>query len=287
MRLANKVAIVTGSGRGIGREIALRFAAEGAKVIVADIDANTAQATANLICDAGQAARSVPVDIATAGSVEELIHQTLAHFGRLDILVNNAGVALNKPVLSTTLEEWQRLLNVNLTGTFLCAQAAARVMVRQGRGRIVNVASISGQRGGQGRAAYGAAKAGVIQLTRVMAVELGSRGVTVNAVSPGPVDTDQSRSTHTPATRRSYHERIPVGRYGELAEIAAAALFLASDEASFVNGAILNVDGGFNAAGLMFEPGEEAEEPQQPSAPPNGSSLSRRPQPAVALPGGR
>ncbi len=172
MRLANKVAIVTGAGRGIGREIARRFAAEGAQVVVADIDPETAAAAAREIGDA----RSVRTDIADPLQVEALIEETLAHFGRLDVLVNNAGLGLNKPFLSTTLEEWQRLLQVNLTGTFLCAQAAARVMVRQGRGRIVNVASISGQRGGQGRAAYGAAKAGVIQLTRVMAVELAPRG---------------------------------------------------------------------------------------------------------------
>jgi 3-oxoacyl-[acyl-carrier protein] reductase len=147
-----------------------------------------------------------------------------------------------------------------LTGTFLFAQAVARVMVAQHAGSIVNVASISGQRGAQGRAAYGVAKAGVIQLTRVMAVELAAQGVRANAISPGPVDTFQSRSTHTPATRQSYLERIPVHRYGESEEIAQAALFLASDESSFVQGHILNVDGGFHAAGLMFDPNEVTEE---------------------------
>lgn len=174
-------------------------------------------------------------------------------FGPLDVLVNNAGTGLNKPFLDTSLAEWNRLLSVNLTGTFLCAQAAARIMVRQSSGRIVNLASISGQRGAQGRAAYGAAKAGVIQLTKVMAVELGPQGVCVNAVAPGPVDTPQSRATHTEGTRQSYLSRIPLHRYGERSEIAAAVLFLASGEASFVNGHILNVDGGFRAAGLTFD----------------------------------
>src|SRR5204863_3494502 len=168
-----------------------------------------------------------------------------ARFQKLDILVNNAGVGLNKPFLTTTLEEWELQLRVNLTGTFLCAQAAACAMLERGGGRIVNVASISGQRGGQGRAAYGAAKAGVILLTKVMAVELAPLGVRVNAVSPGPVDTDQSRETHTASTRRAYFDRIPARRYGERAEIAAAVVFLASHEASFVNGHVLNVDGGF------------------------------------------
>src|SRR6185503_14668357 len=160
-------------------------------------------------------------------AVQALIDATCQRFGKLDVLVNNAGIGLNKPFLSTTLEEWELQLRVNLTGQFLCGQAAARVMVKAGGGRIVNVASISGQRGGQGRAAYGAAKAGVILLTKVMAVELSPQGVRVNAVSPGPVDTDQSRSTHSPSTRQAYYDRIPARRYGERDEIASAILFLA------------------------------------------------------------
>jgi 3-oxoacyl-[acyl-carrier protein] reductase len=257
MRLANKVAIVTGSGRGIGREMALRFAAEGARVVVADLDRERAGAVAAEVRAAGGTARAAHVDITDPERVEALVQDTLAHFDRLDVLVNNAGVGLNKPFLDTTLDEWNRQLRVNLTGTFLCAQAAARVMVEQGGGRIVNIASISGQRGGQGRAAYGAAKAGVILLTRVMAVELAGRGVAVNAIAPGPVVTEMSNGTHTEATRRSYHDRIPLHRYGREKEIAAAAVFLASDEASFITGHTLNVDGGFNAAGLLFDPEEE------------------------------
>jgi 3-oxoacyl-[acyl-carrier protein] reductase len=210
--------------------------------------------------------------------VESLVRLVLGRWGRIDVLVNNAGVGLNRSCLDTTLAEWEHVLAVNLTGTFLCSQAAARLMVRQGGGRIVNVASISGQRGGQGRAAYGAAKAGVIQLTRVMAVELAPRNVYVNAVAPGPVDTDQSRQNHTPATRRAYHDRIPLKRYGEHREVAAAALFLASDEASFITGHTLNVDGGFGAAGLMFDPAEEdlTAEPSFPAANGRGAVVPPR-----------
>lgn len=253
MRLLDKVAIITGSGRGIGRTMAEMFAAEGAKVVVADIDGESARRAAEEIAEMGKKTLALPVDIAVPEQVDAMIQQTLERFGRLDVLVNNAGIGHNKPFLETSLEKWEEQLRVNLTGTFLCAQAAARVMVEQGSGRIVNVGSISGQRGAQGRAAYGAAKAGIIQLTRVMAVELADRGVCVNAISPGPVDTEQSRGTHTEETRRAYRERMPIGRYGERREVAAAALFLASEEAGFVVGHILNVDGGFHSAGLMFD----------------------------------
>lgn len=253
MKLHKKVAIITGAGRGIGREIALRFAREGARVVIADIDEKNARSVAAEIAVANGEACALKLDVADPDSVHAAIAEVLRRFARLDVLVNNAGIGSNAPVLDLTLEEWERNLRINLTGTFLCAQAAARVMVGQGGGRIINIASISGQRGGTGRAAYGAAKAGVIQLTRVMAVELSMHGIGVNAISPGPVDTEQSRGTHTPATRRAYLERIPMKRYGEGSEIAAAAVFLASSDSSFVAGHILNVDGGFNAAGLLFE----------------------------------
>jgi len=254
MRLKDKVAIITGSGQGIGERIAARFAAEGAMIAVADANVENAKKVAAEIAENGGAAIAVHVDVGEPALAEAMVGRTVERFGRVDVLVNNAGIGLNKPFLTTTPEEWDRQLRVNLTGQFLCGQAAARQMTRQGGGRIVNVASISGQRGGQGRAAYGAAKAGVILLTRVMAVELAPHGINVNAISPGPVDTEQSRGTHTPATRRSYLDRLPLKRYGLREEVAAAALFLAGDEASFVTGHVLNVDGGFDAAGLMFDP---------------------------------
>ena len=266
MKLDGRIALITGAGRGIGRDIALRFADEGACVVVADIDIESARVVTGEINQriagrranaAATGALAIAIDVGQPAAITAALDETLRHYGRLDVLVNNAGIGSNVPVLELSLEEWERNLRINLTGTFLCAQAAGRIMVRQGRGRIINIASISGQRGGVGRAAYGAAKAGVIQLTRVMAVELAARGVGVNAISPGPVDTVQSRGTHTPATRRAYLDRIPLKRYGDGGEIAAAAVFLASDDSSFVAGHILNVDGGFDAAGLIFDDASE------------------------------
>jgi 3-oxoacyl-[acyl-carrier protein] reductase len=253
MSLDGDVAIVTGSGRGIGSEIARRLAREQARLVIADQHEESAQLVADAINAAGGSAAACRADVTSRSDAERLVAQTIETYGRLDVLVNNAGVGLNKPFLETTLEDWQRVLDVNLTGTFLCSQAAARAMMRQGGGRIVNIASISGQRGAQGRSAYGASKAGVIQLTKVLAVELAEHGIRVNAVAPGPVATDMTSVTHSPAVRRSYHQRIPLRRYCRAEEIAEAVLFLASRQSSFVTGHTLNVDGGFYAAGLMFE----------------------------------
>jgi NAD(P)-dependent dehydrogenase (short-subunit alcohol dehydrogenase family) len=253
MRLKDDVVVVTGAGRGIGSVIATTCATEGARVVVADLDPAGARRASDEIVRLGGEALPLKIDVGEPAEVQHLVDETMARFGRLDVLINNAGVGLNQSFLTTALEQWELQLRVNLTGQFLCGQAAARVMAERGGGRIVNVASISGQRGGQGRSAYGASKAGVIQLTKVMAVELAPLGIRVNAVSPGPVDTDQSRQSHTPATREAYFERIPVRRYGLREEIAAAVLFLASRESSFVTGHTLNVDGGFDAAGLIFD----------------------------------
>ena len=255
--LAGKAVVITGAGNGIGRTMSRLFSAEGARIVIADIDDEQARAAVGEIAAAGGEAHAVHADITCPDQIQRMVEQTVERYGQLDVLVNNAGVGLNRPFLETTRDEWQRLIDVVLTGTFLCSQAAARAMVARRSGVIINVASISGQRGAQGRAAYGAAKAGVIQLTRVMAVELAPLGIRVNAVSPGPVVTDQSNGTHTLATRQSYLDRIPLHRYGERHEVAAAALFLASDESSFVHGHILNVDGGFASAGLMFDPEAE------------------------------
>jgi 3-oxoacyl-[acyl-carrier protein] reductase len=253
MRLSGKVALVTGAGRSIGRAIALRLASEGARVGVADLNAENAQSVSGEIVAAGGLAKALGVDVSIPIEVESMVRAAIEQFGRLDILVNNAGIGLTKLFLDTTLEEWGAMLRVNLTGVFLCCQAAARVMVRQRSGRIINIASLSGQRGGTGRAAYGASKAGVTLLTKQLAVELAPYGITVNEVVPGPVDTEMTKITHDDATRHAYYDRIPMRRYASQGEIAAAVAFLVSEDADFINGHSLNVDGGYNAAGLMFD----------------------------------
>lgn len=251
--LLDKVAVITGSGRGIGRSIALRFGREGASVLAADLDAKSAEATAAAIVAAGGRALSAAVDVGEQADVQAMVASTMREWERIDVLVNVAGIGLTKLFINTKLEQWEKVLHVNLTGTFLCSQAVARVMVKQRHGKIINIASLSGQRAGTGRAAYGASKAGVTMLTKVMAVELARFGITVNEIAPGPVNTEMTAVTHDEATRSAYHRLIPMGRYAEREEIANAALFLASNQAAFVTGHSLNVDGGFAAAGLMFE----------------------------------
>jgi len=254
MRLKGKCALVTGAGSGIGKDIAEGFGREGASVMCADRNLETAQATASGITSGGGMARAVKADVGIAADCQSQVDATIAAFGRIDVLVNNAGIALHRLFLDTTLEEWERLLRVNLTGQFLTAQAAARSMVAQGSGRIINMGSISGQRGGTGRSAYGTAKAGLMQLTRIMAVELAPLGIAVNAIAPGPIQTPITN--HGPAQRKAYVDRIPAGSYGTPKATTAAAIFLASDDCQFVHGHTLNVDGGFGAAGLIF-PTEE------------------------------
>ena len=253
MRLGGKRAIVTGGGRGIGREIGRRFAAEGAHVLLADIDGERATAAAHEIGAAGGRAHPCTADLGRPEGAAHLFETARTCFGdRLDILVNNAGIAHHGAFLELTLEDWERVLRNNLTSAFLCAQGAARIMAEpeQGGGRIVNIGSISGQRGSYGRTAYGVTKAGIHQMTRIMAVELGPRGIAVNAIAPGPIDT--GITSMGPDQERRYLERIPLERFGHARDIAGAALFLASDEAAYLTGSVVNVDGGFDAAGLIF-----------------------------------
>jgi NAD(P)-dependent dehydrogenase (short-subunit alcohol dehydrogenase family) len=182
--------------------------------------------------------------------VRKAIGAVVKRFRRIDALVNNAGIAVFKPILKTTAKEWQRVLDVNLTGPFLCTQACAPVMLKNGGGAIVNITSISGLRASSLRVAYGTSKAGLDHLTRQQAAELGNVGIRVNAVAPGPVDTAMAKKVHTKDIRADYHDAIPLNRYGREEEIAAAVVFLCSDAASYVNGQTLAVDGGFDAAGI-------------------------------------
>ena len=254
MRLAGKVALVTGAGGGLGTAIAKRFAGEGALLLCADRDAARAEATASAITKFGGTAHAMRADVADPIQCEAQVTETVRRFGRIDIAVNNAGIALHKLALETSLADWENLLRINLTGSFLTAQAAARHMVKQGGGRIIQLGSISGQRGNMGGIAYGASKAAVMHICKVLAVELSNQGVMVNAIAPGPIETGISR--HGPTRRQGYLDRIPTHSYGTVEAVANAALYLASDECQWVTGHILNVDGGYGAAGLAYDPAE-------------------------------
>ena len=254
MKLKGKVAIVTGAGRGIGQSIAERFAREGAHIVAADIDGNSAQSTAEALQESGAQAAAVRTDVGDPEQANLMVATAIKTFGGVDILVNNAGIAPNRLVLDTSLEEWERVMRTNLTGTFLCCKSAANAMKEADGGRIVNIASISGQRGGVGRGVYGTSKAGIIMLTRIMAVEFAPMNIAVNAIAPGPIRTDMT--DHSDGTVKSYLDRIPMGSYGSKEAVAAAALYLASDESSYTTGITLNVDGGFDAAGIIFSQDE-------------------------------
>jgi 3-oxoacyl-[acyl-carrier protein] reductase len=253
LRLLEKVALVTGAGAGIGRAIALRLAADGATVIATDIDAARLAETLGLLTEFSDRATSAELDVTNPAAVMWAYEELERKFGRLDVQVSNAGIAERTPFLSTSPEQFERVLRVNLTGVFLCGQAAARLMAKAKRGRIVNISSVSGQAGGIGRAAYGASKAGIINLTQTMAMELAPLGILVNAVAPGP--TQVERTAHAPAQRDAFLNRMAIKRYATPPEIAAAVSFLCSEDASFVTGHVLNVDGGFAAAGVLYDPG--------------------------------
>jgi NAD(P)-dependent dehydrogenase (short-subunit alcohol dehydrogenase family) len=189
-------------------------------------------------------------DVADPAQVAAAFDTLARRFGRLDALVNNAGVAVFKPILETTAAEWDRVIAVNLGGPFHCTQAAAPLMLRSGGGSVVNIASISGLRASTLRVAYGTSKAALIHLTKQQAAELGARGIRVNAVAPGPVETAMAKAVHTPEIRADYHDAIPLARYGLEEEIAAAVWFLCAPESAYVNGQTLAVDGGFDATGI-------------------------------------
>ncbi|MBG02851.1 MAG: short-chain dehydrogenase [Rhodospirillaceae bacterium] len=254
MRLQAKVALVTGAGGGLGGATARRFAAEGASVLCSDLNLAKAEKTAADIEAAGGTALAFKCDVADAAQCEAQVAETVNRFGRIDILVNNAGVSLHKLALDTSLEDWNRVLGINLTGSFLTAQAAARIMAEAGGGRIIQIGSISGQRGNMGGAAYGASKAAVMHICKVLATELSGQGVMVNAIAPGPIETGLSH--HGPTRKRGYTERIPAGHYGTVEAVANAALFFASDECEWTTGTILNVDGGYGAQGVSYDPQE-------------------------------
>ena len=250
MRLKGKIALVTGGARGIGLAVTKALVAEGAIPVIADINEQGArEALSTLPASDGLA---LAVNVADVASVTNMVQAIVDRFGRVDILVNNAGIGGNTPFLDIKLEEWNRTISINLTGAFLVAQACAREMVKQRGGKIVNIASLSGQRGGHGRAAYGAAKAGLELLTKVMAVELAEFGINVNNIAPGAIETEMAKFAHDQATRAAYNYLIPDDALRNARGDRRRGGVPRSDESRYIHGHTLNVDGGFRAAGLMF-----------------------------------
>ena len=250
MRFQDKVVVVTGAGSGIGKATALAFGCEGAKMVAADIDVAAAQATAEQIKSAGGRAEVLQVDVSVAADVERMVTTAVEHLGRLDVLVNNAGVFFQLPVVLAPEEQWDWLMSINLKGVFLGCKYAVPQMIRQGKGAIVNTASIAGLRGFGGYGTYGAAKGGVVQLTKALAVEVAKVGIRVNCVCPGIIETAMlDRGVAEMGLDRTAFIQLagaahPMGRIGRPEEVAAAILFLASDDASFITGIALSVDGG-------------------------------------------
>jgi 3-oxoacyl-[acyl-carrier protein] reductase len=240
--LSDKVVIVTGASRGIGRGIAVLMAARGAHVVAA-ARGDHAAGTVTEIQGAGGRAEAVSLDVTDSGAVDALVAGVMERHGRIDILVNNAGITRDQLMLRMKRDDWDRVIATNLTAAFVCAQAVLRPMIRQRAGRIVSVSSVVGQTGNAGQANYAASKAGLIGFSKALAREVASRNVTVNVVAPGLIDTDMTRAI-TDKAQGDWASQIPLGRLGAIADVAAAVCFLASDEASYITGHVLAVNGG-------------------------------------------
>jgi 3-oxoacyl-[acyl-carrier protein] reductase len=243
MNLTDKVAIVTGSSRGIGQAVAVRLAEAGVKVVLNGTVENRINAVADQIKSTGGIALPVPADVSNVADVNRLIDTVKNAYGKVDILVNNAGIARDQLLLRMSDEEWDTVLNIDLKGVFLCTRAVLKQMLRQRWGRIINISSIVGVVGNPGQANYAAAKAGVIGFTRTVAQEMGSRGITANAVAPGFIETEMT-SNLVEAAKTEIKKRIPAGYFGTPRDVAEVVAFLASEEARYVNGQVINIDGG-------------------------------------------
>ena len=251
MRLENKVALITGAGAGIGREACLQFAREGAKVVAVDRDPGTGEETARLVREAGGDAHFVQADVAAAADVERMIGSAVERYGRLDVLFNNAGIVPNGTVEECSDEDWERCMAVNVRSVFLGCKYVAPVMKRQGGGAIINTASVAGLVGVKNRAAYSASKMAVIGLTKSVAIDYVADGIRINAICPGTVDTPSLRGRLAATgdeeeARKAFTARQPMGRLGKAEEIAALALYLASDESSYMTGREVVIDGGLS-----------------------------------------
>jgi 3-oxoacyl-[acyl-carrier protein] reductase len=243
MRLNNKIAIITGGGNGIGKEAVLTFAHAGAKVVIADFDEKAGNSTLEELFMIGGEGIFVKVDVSDQDSVQNMVEKAISTYGKIDILVNNAGITQDALLYKLTKESWQKVIDINLTGVFFCAQAVIQTMIEQGSGRIINTSSVSGVYGNMGQTNYAASKAGVIGMTKTWAKEWGSHGINVNAVAPGFIETSMVEQVPEKVMNKM-KQTIPLKRLGKPSDIANAYLFLASDESNYINGTVLHVDGG-------------------------------------------
>jgi 3-oxoacyl-[acyl-carrier protein] reductase len=243
MRLENKVSIITGAGSGIGRETALLFGKEGAKVVVADVNKKGGEETAAEIQKNGGDGYFAKLDVSNRAEIKRVVNDALEKYGKIDVLINNAGIVQDAFLSKMTEEQWDKVIDVNLKGVFNCTQAVVEVMMNQGKGVIINTSSIAGLNGNVGQVNYAATKAGLIGMTKTLAKELGKKGIRVNAVAPGFITTPMT-SNVPEKILEMMKEKTPLKRLGEAKDVAYAYLYLASDEANFVNGAVLRVDGG-------------------------------------------
>lgn len=241
--LDGRIAMVTGGAQGIGKSISLELAGDGADLVIGDVLLDGAEKTADEVRALGRKALAITLDVSNAESAAEAVKSAVGEFGKVDILINNAGIARDNLLMRMKPEEWASVIAVNLTGVFNCTQAVVRLMMKQRYGRIVNIASVIGQMGNAGQANYGATKAGVIGFTKSIARELGSRGITVNAITPGFIETAMTEKL-SEELRQMMLENVPLGRLGQPEDIAKAVKFLVSDDAAYITGAVLNVNGG-------------------------------------------
>jgi len=243
LKLTGRVALVTGAAQGIGKAVALLLARNGSDIVVSDINLEKAEETANEINSIGRKALAVKVDVANWNDVEQMVEVILEKFAKIDILVNNAGITRDKLILRMTDEDWDAVLNVNLKGTFHCTKAVVRHMAKQRSGKIVNIASVVGEMGNAGQANYSASKAGVIGLTKTIAREFAQRGININAIAPGYIETPMTEALPEKA-KEELKRLIPMERLGKPEDVAEAVLFLVSEESNYITGQVLNVNGG-------------------------------------------